>query len=75
MGIKTALVGVRMPVELVKKMDKLAEKTERTRTFILTKAAEMYLKEIEDYETALFRLHDSSDPVVSWEEMRNRAGN
>ena len=72
MEIKTMLVGVRMPVGLLKKVDRLVEKTERTRTFILMKAVELYLKENEDYEIALSRLQDSTDPVIPWDEMRNR---
>ena len=73
METKTALVGVRMPTDLIKKIDGLVKKTERSRTFILIKAAELYLKENEDYEIALSRLQDSTDPVIPWDEMRNRA--
>jgi len=72
METKTTLVGVRMPVRLLKKVDRLVEKTERTRTFILVKAVELYLKENGDYEIALSRLQDSADPVIPWDEMRNR---
>jgi len=63
-------VSVRISDDLVKKLDDLAKETERSRSFLIQKALEAYLDEIADYQVALDRLHDISDPVISIDEMR-----
>lgn len=45
--------------------------TERSRSFHIQKALEMYLGEQADLQIALDRLHDTSDPAISINEMRD----
>ena len=45
-------------------------KTERPRSFHVQKALESYLAEIADLQVALDRLHDTSDPIVTTDDMR-----
>lgn len=64
-------VSVRMSDELVRELDSVAKATERSRSFHIQKALEIYLEEQADLQIALDRLHDTSDPVISIDEMRD----
>ncbi len=64
-------VSVRMPDELVRDLDSVAKTTERSRSFHIQKALEIYLEEQADLQIALDRLHDTSDPIISLDEMKN----
>ncbi|MBT6340090.1 MAG: ribbon-helix-helix protein, CopG family [Desulfobacula sp.] len=64
-------VSVRMPDELVRDLDSVAKTTERSRSFHIQKALEIYLEEQADLQIALDRLHDTSDPIISLDEMRD----
>lgn len=63
-------VSVRIPDDLVKKLDDLARETERSRSFLIQKALEAYLDEMADFQIALDRLHDATDPIISLDEMK-----
>jgi RHH-type rel operon transcriptional repressor/antitoxin RelB len=63
-------VSVRIPDELVKKLDNLAKETERSRSFLIQKALEAYLDELADFQIALDRLNDVTDSIISIDEMR-----
>ncbi len=64
-------VSVRMPDELVRDLDSVAKTTERSRSFHIQKALEIYLEDQADLQIALDRLHDTSDPIISLDEMRD----
>ncbi|MBC8439332.1 MAG: ribbon-helix-helix protein, CopG family [Deltaproteobacteria bacterium] len=64
-------VSIRMPDELIRELDSVAKMTERSRSFHIQKALEIYLEDQADLQIALDRLHDSSDPIISIDEMRN----
>ena len=68
------LVGVRLPDELLGKLDYVCQETERTRTFVLKKAIEAYLEEYADYQIALDRWNDKDDEIISSKEMRRKLG-
>ncbi len=65
-------VSVRMPDDLVQELDSVAKTTERSRSFHIQKALEIYLEAQADLQIALDRLHDTSDPIISIDEMRNQ---
>ena len=48
----------------------MAKSTERSRSFHIQQALKSYLKEQADLQIALDRLQDSTDPVVSMEDMK-----
>jgi RHH-type rel operon transcriptional repressor/antitoxin RelB len=66
----TTSVSVRISNEIVKKLDDLAEETERSRSFLIQKALEAYLEELADFQVALDRIRDVTDPIISLDEMR-----
>jgi len=62
-------VSVRLPEDIAKRLDELAESLDRPKTYIITKALSEYLAEYEDYLVALHRLNDKNDRVVSEREL------
>ena len=63
-------LSVRIPDDLASKLSEIAEETERPKSFHIQKALESYLTELADFQVAYDRLHDSTDPVVSIEDIR-----
>jgi RHH-type transcriptional regulator, rel operon repressor / antitoxin RelB len=62
-------VSLRLPEDVAKQLDKLAESLDRPRTYIITKAVREYLAEYEDYLVALHRLNDKDDRILSEKEL------
>ena len=63
-------LSVRISEPLARELDKAAKSTERSRSFHIQQALKSYLKEQADLQIALDRLQDSTDPVVSMEDMK-----
>ncbi len=63
-------ISVRIPDELAKKLSEIAKETERSKSFLVQKALEAYLSELADLQVSLDRLHDTTDPIISLDEMR-----
>ena len=63
-------ISVRIPDDLASKLSEIAKETERSKSFHVQKALEVYLAELADLQVALDRLHNASDPVVTIDEMR-----
>jgi len=67
-------ISVRLPNAIAEKISRVAKETERSRSFIVTKAVEAYLDDFADLQVALDRLHDRTDPVVTSHDMRASLG-
>jgi len=67
-------ISVRLPDVIAKKLGRVAKETERSRSFVITKAVETYLEDTADFQVAMDRLHDTSDPVISSSDMRKSLG-
>ena len=63
-------LSVRITDELASKLSEIAEDTERPKSFHVQKALEAYLSEIADLQVAYDRLHDTTDTIISVDEMR-----
>ena len=63
-------ISVRIPDDLASKLSEIAKETERSKSFHVQKALEVYLGDLADLQVALDRLHDTSDPIVTSDEMR-----
>jgi RHH-type rel operon transcriptional repressor/antitoxin RelB len=63
-------ISIRIPDDLALKLSDIAKETERPKSFHVQKALEAYLAEIADLQVALDRLHDTSDQIVTADEMR-----
>ena len=63
-------ISIRISDDLSSKLSDIAEETERSKSFHVQKALEIYLVEMADLQVALDRLHDPSDAVVTLDDMR-----
>ena len=73
-GKMATSVCVRLPDEIVSKMDALAKELDLSKTYIVKEALEEYLQEYADYFIAMERLKDKNDKIVSSKEMREQLG-
>lgn len=67
-------LSLRLPPALSRALDSLASETDRPKSYLVRKAIEAYLLEYSDCQTALDRLRDTGDPVISGPELRKRLG-
>lgn len=63
-------ISIRIPDDLASKLTEIAEETERPKSFHVQKALEAYLADVAELQIAIDRLRDSSDSIVSMEDMR-----
>ena len=68
------MATIELPEQLALELEGVVRATNQAKSFHLQKALELYLEEYADLQVALDRLEDSSDPVVSLEEMRQKLG-
>ena len=67
-------VSIRLPDELTKNLDDIANETERPRSFHIQKAIELYIEDFADLRIALDRLRNPKDEVVTSQELRKSLG-
>jgi RHH-type transcriptional regulator, rel operon repressor / antitoxin RelB len=70
----TVSMSLRVSDEIFSELEKLAELTERSKSYLVKKAIKQYLKEYADYKIALDRLNDKDDKIISSKEMRKLLG-
>ncbi len=70
----SSTISIRLPEEVADLLDKVAEETERSRSFHVQKAVLKYLEEFADAQIALDRLRDKDDPVITTAELRATLG-
>ena len=67
-------LSVRLPEGLAKELNNVALTIERPKSFLVQKAIESYLHEQADLQIGLDRLRDTTDPVISMDEMSKEIG-
>jgi len=65
-------ISIRISEDLALKLSEISKETERPKSFHVQKALEAYLTELADLQVAIDRLHDTSDPIVSIDDMRKK---
>ena len=63
-------ISVSLDERLIKKIDDVSRVSERTKSWLVNKAVENYLDEIEDTETAFQRSKDPGSEFITEEELR-----
>ncbi len=63
-------ISVRISEKRASKLSAIAKETERPKSFHVQKALEAYLEELADLQVALDRLHDTTDSVISTNDLR-----
>ncbi len=67
-------LSLRLPEELISDLERVAETTQRTKTYLIRRALETYLKEYADYQVALDRLRDKDDAILTRAELKKKLG-
>lgn len=67
------MIAVRLPESIEKKLDQLAARTNRTKSYYIRKAIEEFLEDEADYILALERIQ-KNNPRISLAEMEKRLG-
>ena len=76
-GSKFRPVSIRLPEKIEKRLDRLAEKTGRSKTFYITEAIIEHLEDLEDSYLAARRVEDvlkGKSRTYSLEEVRAKLG-
>lgn len=67
-------VTLRLPEEILEEVELLAKNLDRSKTYLIKQAIEIYLEEYADYQIALDRLNDKDDEILTGKELRDRFG-
>lgn len=67
------MIAVRLPESIEKKLDQLAVRTNRTKSYYIRKAIEEFLEDEADYILALERIQ-KNNPRISLAEMEKKLG-
>lgn len=67
-------ISIRIPESMANLLDEVAKETERSKSYLIQKAIQQFLEDQADLQIALDRLHDTSDHIISVNEMRNEFG-
>ena len=67
-------ISVRLPEKMAKDLSQVANETERSKSFHIQKAVELYLEDFADLQIAWDRLMDKSDKLISAKELRQKVG-
>ncbi len=63
-------ISVKLPEEIVQKIDELAKETETSKSLIIQNAVEIYSENIVDFQIALKRLNNPKDEILSNKEFK-----
>jgi RHH-type rel operon transcriptional repressor/antitoxin RelB len=66
------VISLRVEGELKRRVDEVARRTGRSKAWVIRKAVDLYLEDIEDIEMSEQRLADPKDNVISSEELISR---
>jgi len=69
-----ATLSVRLPEETYERLERLSEKTKRTKTSFIKEMVEESLSEYEEAYTALDRLNEKNAKFLTTEEMEKEIG-
>jgi RHH-type transcriptional regulator, rel operon repressor / antitoxin RelB len=72
--MSSSTISLRLPDHLAGELENIAKETERSKSFHIQKAIELYLTERADLQIALDRLTDTSDTIISSRDLRKRFG-
>ncbi|MDD5091621.1 MAG: DUF6290 family protein [Candidatus Wallbacteria bacterium] len=67
-------VSIRLPDEITARLEKLAEKTDKSKSYYIRRILEEFLDEFEDAYTALERLNDKHATFLSTDEVKKSLG-
>jgi RHH-type transcriptional regulator, rel operon repressor / antitoxin RelB len=72
--MSSSTISLRLPDDLANELENIAHETERSKSFHIQKAIELYLQDRVDLQISLDRLNDAADPIINSQEMRKKFG-
>ncbi len=72
--MSSSTISLRLPDHLADELNNIARETERSKSFHIQKAIELYLQERADLQIAMDRLNDPADVLIDNQTMRKRFG-
>ena len=72
--MNSSTISFRLPEHLADELENIARETERSKSFHIQKAIELYLQERVDLQIAVDRLNDPADVLIDNQTMRKRFG-
>ncbi len=67
-------ISVRLPEYLAQELGEVAKEADRSKSYLIQKAIEAYLGDLADLQVSMDRLRDTTDPIVTLEDMRTELG-
>jgi len=68
------MLSIRLPEEMEARITRLAESTQRSKSFFVKEALNNYLEDMEDYYDVLKRQNDPTRNLISLDELENALG-
>jgi RHH-type rel operon transcriptional repressor/antitoxin RelB len=65
------MLSIRLPEEMETRINRLAESTQRSKSFFVKEALENYLDDMEDYYDVLKRQNDPTRNLITLKELEN----
>jgi RHH-type rel operon transcriptional repressor/antitoxin RelB len=65
------MLSIRLPEEMETRINRLAESTQRPKSFFVKEALENYLDDMEDYYDVLKRQNDPTRNLITLKELEN----
>lgn len=66
------MLAIRLPEKIEKRLESLASKTGRTKSFYAREAILEYLEDVEDYYLAVHRIENPSEKIWSLDELEKK---
>jgi len=63
-------ISIRLPKDLIDRLDSIADATERSRSDIIKEALESYIEDYANLQIAMNRLRDKTDPILSCKDFK-----
>lgn len=63
------MISVRLPEEMERRIERLAQSTQRPKSFFIKEALQNYLDDMEEYYEVLKRKNDPTRNLISLEEL------
>jgi RHH-type rel operon transcriptional repressor/antitoxin RelB len=66
------VISLRVEGDLKRRVDEVARQTGRSKAWVIRKAVDLYLEDVEDIEISEQRVADPKDKVISSDELMSR---
>lgn len=72
--VASETLAIRITPELKERLESIAKSSRRSKAWVVNRALELYLEDLEDVEVADSRVMDTSDEILSVDDFRKQHG-